>query len=382
MWRRAPDPRSAYDYTASGCAEIRMPNLDTMTSAGCQVNLGAALEMTLRNGRMKKHGDALMGLETGDPREFTTWEEFWSAYVAQQTHLIKYAYLNQMIIHELRGRHFAGPLSSCLHDLCMASCMDLHCSEHIPGGIELGFFDVIGFSTLVDSLSAVRKFVFEERRVSMDELIRALDCNFEGMEPLRRLLGSAPRFGNADPYADAIGKAVDRAAQDYCRRYMAETGLHIDIRTVSVTANVPHGKEVGALPNGRKDWMPLSDGSSPSHGADVKGPTATLISQYNSKNWDYTERAARLLNIKFSPKCLEGEEGSRRLVSFIRAFCDLKLWHLQFNVINRETLVAAQDEPDRYKGLIIRIAGYSAYFTELSRDLQNDLIARTEHGSI
>ena len=128
--------------------------------------------------------------------------------------------------------------------------------------------------------------------------------------------------------------------------------------------------------------MPLSDGSSPSHGADVKGPTATLISQYNSKNWDYTERAARLLNIKFSPKCLEGEEGSRRLVSFIRAFCDLKLWHLQFNVINRETLVAAQDEPDRYKGLIIRIAGYSAYFTELSRDLQNDLIARTEHGSI
>ena len=379
---KGADPRSAYDYTASGCAEIRMPNLDTMTSAGCQVNLGAALEMTLRNGRMKKHGDALMGLETGDPREFTTWEEFWSAYVAQQTHLIKYAYLNQMIIHELRGRHFAGPLSSCLHDLCMASCMDLHCSEHIPGGIELGFFDVIGFSTLVDPLSAVRKFVFEERRVSMDELIRALDCNFEGMEPLRRLLGSAPRFGNADPYADAIGKAVDRAAQDYCRRYMAETGLHIDIRTVSVTANVPHGKEVGALPNGRKDWMPLSDGSSPSHGADVKGPTATLISQYNSKNWDYTERAARLLNIKFSPKCLEGEEGSRRLVSFIRAFCDLKLWHLQFNVINRETLVAAQDEPDRYKGLIIRIAGYSAYFTELSRDLQNDLIARTEHGSI
>ncbi|MCQ2445181.1 MAG: hypothetical protein MJ061_06840 [Mailhella sp.] len=124
--------------------------------------------------------------------------------------------------------------------------------------------------------------------------------------------------------------------------------------------------------------MPFSDGSSPAHGADLKGPTQALISNYNTKNWDYHERAARLLNIKFSPKCLEGEVGTEKLVNFIRTFCDLKLWHLQFNVINRSTMLAAQQDPKRYRNLIVRIAGYSAYFTELSRDLQNDLINRTE----
>ena len=183
-------------------------------------------------------------------------------------------------------------------------------------------------------------------------------------------------------YADSIGLELDRKAQEFCHKYAPETGLHIDIRTVSVTANVPHGKEVGALPNGRKAWQPFSDGSSPAHGADLNGPTQSIISNYNTKNMDYNERAARLLNIKFSPKCLEGDEGTEKLVSFIRVFCDLKLWHLQFNVINRETLVAAQETPEQYRNLIIRIAGYSAYFTELSNDLQNDLINRTEQSSI
>ena len=264
----------------------------------------------------------------------------------------------------------------------MASCMDLHTDEKIPGGLDLGFVDIIGFATLVDSLSAVKKCVYEDKSISMDELLRALDDNFEGHEALRLRLTRAPRFGNNDMYADSIGLAVDRATQEYCHKYAPETGLRIDIRTVSVTANVPHGKEVGALPCGRKAWMPFSDGSSPAQGADLRGPTQSIISNYNTKNWDYNERAARLLNIKFSPKCLEGDAGTEKLVSFIRVFCDLKLWHLQFNVINRETLLAAQENPERYRNLIIRIAGYSAYFTELSRDLQNDLISRTEQTTI
>ena len=371
-----------FDYTASGCAEIRMPNRDTMTSSCGQVNLGAALEMVLRNGRMKKYGDEIIGLETGDPRSFSGWEEFWQAYLKQQEHLLAASYVEQCVIHHTRARHFAGPLASCLHDLCMASCMDLHTDEKIPGGIDLGFVDIIGFATLVDSLSAVKKCVYEDKSVTMDELIRALDDDFEGHEALRLRLTRAPRFGNNDMYADSIGLAVDRTAQEYCHKYAPETGLHIDIRTVSVTANVPHGKEVGALPCGRKAWMPFSDGSSPAQGADLNGPTQSIISNYNTKNWDYNERAARLLNIKFSPKCLEGDSGTEKLVSFIRVFCDLKLWHLQFNVINRETLLAAQEDPKRYRNLIIRIAGYSAYFTELSRDLQNDLISRTEQTSI
>lgn len=371
-----------FDYTASGCAEIRMPNRDTMTSPCGQVNLGAALEMVLYNGRMKKYGDEIIGLQTGDPRSFTSWDDFWQAYLKQQEHLLAAAYVEQVVIHRVRARHFAGPLASCLHDLCMEACMDIHTDRKIPGGIDLGFVDIIGFATLVDSLSAIKKCVYEDRLVSMDKLIRALDDNFEGHEGLRLRLSRAPRFGNNDMYADSIGLAVDRTCQEYCHRFAPETGLHIDIRTVSVTANVPHGKEVGALPCGRKAWMPFSDGSSPAHGADLNGPTQSILSNYNTKNWDYNERAARLLNMKFSPKCLEGDAGTEKLVSFIRVFCDLKLWHLQFNVINRETLLAAQDNPQQYRNLIIRIAGYSAYFIELSRDLQNDLINRTEQTTI
>lgn len=377
----APE-KDIFDYSASGCAEIRMPNRDTLTSAGCQVNLGAVLEMTLRNGRMKKHGSELLGLETGDPRMFSDWEAFWSAFVAQLNNCLSFAFADTMLVHRLRAEHFATPLSSALHDLCMASCRDLHTSEKIEGGLDLGFNDLIGFATVVDALAAVKKLVYEDGKVGMDELMQALDSNFEGMEALRRLLESAPRFGNGDPYADEIGRRLDRAAQEYCRTWAGETGIRQDIRTVSVTANVPHGKEVGALPNGRRDWMPLSDGSSPVQGADMKGPTASLMSSYASKNRDYNERAARLLNLKLSPSCIAGEEGTANLVGLIRTFCDLRLWHVQFNVINRETMLAAQEDPRKYRGLIVRIAGYSAYFTELSRDLQDDLIARTEHSRI
>ena len=156
-------------------------------------------------------------------------------------------------------------------------------------------------------------------------------------------------------------------------------GIHNDIRYVPFTSHVPFGKVVSATPNGRRADTPLAEGSSASHGADTNGPTAILLSNYNSKNYGYRDRAARLLNIKFTPKSLEGDDGTRKMVSFIRTFCDLKLWHVQFNVINQETLIAAQKDPEKYRNLIVRIAGYSAYFVDLSPDLQNDLIMRTAH---
>jgi formate C-acetyltransferase len=159
-------------------------------------------------------------------------------------------------------------------------------------------------------------------------------------------------------------------------------GIYNDVRYVPFTSHVPFGKVVSATPNGRVAWFPLSDGSSASHGADVNGPTAILLSNHKSKNPGFRSRASRMLNIKFTPKCLEGDEGTQKLVSFIRAFCDLKLWHVQFNVINKETLLAAQKDPEKYRNLIVRIAGYSAYFVDLSPDLQNDLIARTGHDSM
>ncbi len=371
----------AYDYAVSGCAEARMPNRDTYTSGGAYINFAAALEMALFDGRMLKFGERRLGAATGDPRSFRSWEEMWNAYLTQQLLFCKTAFTQQYIVCGLRARHFAQPMGSALHDLCMEHCLDLH-TPQIPGGINLGYFECIGFGTVVDSLAAIRKLVFEEQRVSMAELIEALRTDFAGQAPLRLLLRSAPCYGNNDPYADEIAREIDRAFLEYSRKYSRELGIHNDIRYVPFTSHVPFGKVVSATPNGRHAFTPLADGSSASHGADVNGPTAILLSNYATKNYGYRERAARLLNIKLTPKCVEGEAGTRKLANFIRTFCDLKLWHVQFNVVNRDTLLAAQREPDKYRNLIVRIAGYSAYFVDLSPDLQNDLIARTAHGSL
>ena len=372
----------ALDYAVSGCTEARMPNRDTYTSGGAYINFAAAVEMVLRNGRMKKYGDRVLGVETGDPRGFKTWEQFWNAYVQQHLLFLKTAFTQQYIINKLRARHFAQPMGSAMHDLCMKHCMDLH-QEQIPEGINLGYFEYMGLGTVVDSLAAVKKLVFEEKKLSMDKLLAAIDANFEGYDDVQALLRSAPCYGNNDEYADAIGREIDRLSVEYGGKYgMKDLGMHNDVRYVPFTSHVPFGKVVSATPNGRVDGFPLSDGSSASHGADVNGPTAVLLSNYNTKNLGMRDRAARMLNIKFTPKCLEGEQGTEKLVSFIRTFCDLKLWHVQFNVLNRETLLAAQKDPQKYRNLIVRIAGYSAYFVDLSPDLQNDLIARTEHDAM
>jgi len=370
----------ALDYAVSGCSEARMPNRDTYTSGGAYINFAAALEMVLHNGRMRKYGDRVLGVETGDPRSFKSWDDLWNAYVTQHELFLKAAFHQQHVIINLRPKHFAQPMGSLLHDLCMKHCLDLH-TPQIPEGINLGYFEYIGYGTVIDSLAAMKKLIFEDKALTMGELLDAMDRNFEGCEDLQHLLKSAPCYGNNDDYADAIAKDIDMLSLEYARKYSPELGIHNDVRYVPFTSHVPFGKVVSAMPNGRRAWTPLSDGSSASHGADVNGPTAVMLSNYTSKNYGRRERAARLLNIKFTPKCLVGDEGTQKLVHFIRTFCDLKLWHVQFNVINRETLLAAQRDPEKYRNLIVRIAGYSAYFVDLSPDLQNDLIARTEHGS-
>ena len=300
----------AYDYAVSGCAEARMPNRDTYTSGGAYINFAAALEMALFDGRMLKYADRL-GAETGDARRFGSWEELWNAYVTQQLLFCKTAFTQQYIICNLRPRHFAQPMGSALHDLCMKHRLDLHTAQ-IPDGINLGYFECIGFGTVVDSLSAIKKLVFEDKKLSMDQVIAAIECDFEGMEPIRQLLRSAPCYGNHDPFADEIAKDIDRVFLQYTRQYSQELGIHNDIRYVPFTSHVPFGKVVRATPNGRKAFTPLADGSSASQGADISGPTAVLLSNYETKNYGFRERAARLLNIKFTPGCLDGEGGTRK----------------------------------------------------------------------
>ena len=371
----------AYDYSVSGCAECRMPNRDTYTSPNAYINFAAALEMVIYNGKMPKYGDELLGLQTGEFEDYESFDDLLAAYLKQQRNLIKHAFYQQYQIIRLRGEHFASPLGSSLQALCRKYAIDLH-QPRIPEGIDLGYFEFIGYATVIDSLMAIKKLVFEEHRLTLGEIKEALEHNFEGYEATRQLLLHAPSYGNNDPEADALGKLLDREAQDFTAKYGEQLHVHMDLRLVPFTSHVPFGKVVGATPNGRYAWTPLSDGSSASQGADVFGPTEVLLSNYATKNFSHRDHAGRLLNIKLSPSCVEGEEGTEKLVQFIESWRDLKLWHVQFNVLNSDTLREAQKHPEDYKNLLVRIAGYSAYFTELSKDLQDDIISRTEHAAI
>lgn len=371
----------AYDYAVSGCAEARMPNRDTYTSPCAYINFAAALEMVIYNGKMLKYGDEVIGLQTGEVENFASFDEFLAAYLAQQKNFMKHAFIQQHEIIRLRAEHFASPLGSSLHALCMKECVSLH-NPKIKGGIDLGYFEFIGYGTVIDSLAAIKKVVFEDKKLTMKEVKTALEHNFEGFEPQRQLLMNAPAYGNNDDYADEIGKILDRELLSFTKKYSHELGVQMDLRYVPFTSNVPFGKVVSATPNGRFAYVPLSDGSSASQGRDLNGPTAVLLSNFATKNYDYRNRAARLLNIKLSPQCVNGEEGTEKLVDYIRTWSDLKLWHLQFNIINRQTLIEAQKHPEAYRNLLVRVAGYSAYFCELSKDLQDDIISRTEHIAI
>lgn len=371
----------AYDYSVSGCAECRMPNRDTYTSPNAYINFAAALEMVIYNGRMLKYGDELLGVETGKFDDFKSFDEFLEAYLKQQRYFIKHAFIQQREIIRLRAQHFASPLGSALHKLCRDTYTDIH-QPKIEGGIDLGYFEYMGYATVIDSIAAIKKVVFEDKAITLAQLKKALEHNFEGYEAVRQLMLNAPSYGNDSPYTDWIGKLLDKEAQEFTKKYGSELGVHMDLRIVPFTSHVPFGKVVSATPNGRFAYTPLSDGSSASQGADLNGPTAILLSNYATKNYNHNEHAGRLLNIKLSPSCVKGEEGTEKLVQFIKTWRDLKLWHIQFNVLNTETLKEAQKYPENYRNLLVRIAGYSAYFTELTKDLQDDIISRTEHSAV
>jgi formate C-acetyltransferase len=371
----------ALDYAVSGCTEARMPNRDTYTSGCVYINFASALDMLMHNGRMKFYNDELIGSETGEVTGFDTWDDFYAAYKTQHLNLLQKAFQQQHVVDCLRPRHFAAPFSSVMHNLCMEHMVDLH-TQKIEGGVDYSYFEFLGYGTVVDSLAAIKKLVFEDKKLTMKQVVEAIEADFEGHEPVREMLRNAPCYGNNDPYADSIAKDIDRFTQAAAKKSSQERGIHVDVRYVPITSHVPFGKVVSATPNGRHAWTALSDGSSASHGADKNGPTAVLLSNYHTKNYGMTNRASRLLNIKLSPKCVAGDDGTEKIVNIIRAWCDLKLWHLQFNIINKQTLLAAQKDPASYRSLLVRIAGYSAYFCDLSRDLQNDIIERTEHSEM
>ncbi len=372
----------ARNYTGCGCAEVRLINRETYMTQGSQLNIASIVEMTLRNGRMLllNQGEEQIGLVTGDPRNFDTWEEFWAAFVKQLCHLFTHAFVNRHVGDMTKPGFIAAPFQSAFHDLCVEQGLDIHQGQgKFKNDISLGNIFVIGVGTAIDSLAAIKKLVYEDKFVTMDRLIDALNKNFQGEEVLRQFCLNCPKYGNADPYADSIGKEIDYVMNQMTEQYTNVWGGKDNISYVPVTSHVGLGALVGATPDGRFAGKSLSEGVSATQGCDINGPTAVLVSIRDTKNTHMKNHEARLLNIKLTPQVVGGEEGTRALVSYVRTWCDMKHWHIQFNIVNKDTLLAAQKDPQKYRSLLVRVAGFSAYFVELSPELQNEIIARTEH---
>lgn len=372
----------ARDYTGCACTEIRMINTDTYMTVGGNINLPATLEMALNEGAVRIVGKKqVLNTPSKSSEQLKTFDDVMANFAEELTFFAKHFYKRQTALEISNNMRLAAPLMSCLHDVCMREMKDIH--QPLKTGVhkDTGNINMNGFGTVVESLAAIKKLVFDEKRISLQELGEALESNFEGKEPIRQMLLNAPKFGNNDPHVDAIARQVDELLETVARKFKTPQG-HQHVKFVPVTSHVGMGAKLGATPNGRKAGEPLSEGISPSQGADSEGPIATLLSIDNAKARKYGNSFARLLNIKLSPQVVADEKGLRDLMSLVRTFCDLKLWHLQFNILNSSVLKEAQKNPEKFRNLIVRVAGYSAYFVELSPQLQNEIISRTEHSHL
>lgn len=358
----------------SGCVETGAFGKEAYILTG-YFNLPKVLEITLNNGVDPRTGKQI-GLETGDPRQFETFEELFGAFNRQLRHFIDIKILGNNVIERLYAEHMPAPFLSLLVDDCIAKGRDYN-----DGGPRYNSTYIMGVApgTCTDSLAAIRKHVFEDQRITMDELLRALATNFEGHERVRLLLWNrSPKYGNDDDRADDLLRRVfDLFYEAVNGRPNTKGGVY-RVNYLSTTCHVYFGSVTGATPDGRRAWEPHSDGISPVQGADRCGPTAVLQS---AAKMDHARTGGTLLNQKFTPQLLENDENLTKLGQLVRSYFRLDGHHIQFNVVTAETLKKAQARPEEYRDLIVRVAGYSDYFCDLTRALQDEIIARTEHES-
>ena len=332
------------------------------------------MEFALNDGKVRLTGKQT-GLRTGDPREYKTYDDFKAAVIAQLKHIIRQGAITTTIEQEVHQETMPRPFISSVIDGCLEKGLDLTRGGARfnvgPGWVSVGVADT------ANSLAAVKKLVFEEQRLSMDELCQALENNFEGYEDTHKLLLDCPKFGNDDDYVDRIAVELTDLVDREWRHYTDRLGQPFHNAIMGLTNNIPTGKALGALPSGRPARTPLAEGCSPHPGTDVNGPTACMrsIAKVNHEN----QPGGTLLNIKFTPSVLEGEAGLSGLAALVRGYFDLGGYHCQFNVIDAETLLDAQAHPDQYQDLVVRVAGYSARFVELSREVQDEILRRTTH---
>ena len=355
----------------SGCVETGCFGKEAYVLTG-YMNLPKILELTLNNG-FDKYTGKQVGLETGDPREFKTYEELFEAYKKQLHYMVDVKVRGNAIIEKICAEHMPCPLMSSIVDDCIAKGKDYQ-----RGGARYNtrYIQGVGIGTITDSLSAIKYNVYDNEKFSMDTLLKAMEANFEGYEAeLNMVKNKTPKYGNDDDYADDIMKEVFNLYHGEVTGRPTVNGGEYRVDMLPTTCHVYFGEVMGASPNGRLAEKPVSEGISPEKGGDTNGPTAVIKS---CAKMDHLITGGTLLNQRFAPSVVQGEEGLDNMANLIRAYFNMDGHHIQFNVFDKNVVLAAQKNPDEYKDLIVRVAGYSDHFNNLSRALQDEIIGRTE----
>jgi pyruvate formate-lyase/glycerol dehydratase family glycyl radical enzyme len=373
MIEKETDPSEAHDYSILGCVEpIIGGKSDPRQNIG-YVNLPKILEVTLNNGRDPKTGE-LIGRETGDPRSFKSFDELWLAFEEQTDYTIELLTRADREAARVLAENTPTPFISSLLQECNKSGRTLQEGGAIysSGGI-MG----VGIAIVADSLEALRKYVFENREVPMDEMLQILAKNYEGYEELRVKLENDPeKYGNDIERVDLLARNTGRTFCNSVQNRMTTRNTPYHAALFSVSMYIPQGEVLGATPDGRKAGYMISDGVSPTQNRDVNGPTAAMKSVArldHSLCYNGT-----LYNMKFTPDFFENESRRKKFISMVDAYFAMGGFHVQFNVVSREILEDAKVNPLQHRDLIVRVAGYSAYFIELDPFVQDEVIARTE----
>jgi trans-4-hydroxy-L-proline dehydratase len=357
---------------ASGCVEAGAFGKEAYILTG-YFNLPKILEITLHNGTDPRTGKGI-GLETGEPDSFRSYDEFFKAYAEQVRHFASIKIRGNNIIDRLFARRIPVPFLSLVIDDCVANGKDYH-----AGGARYNtsYIQGVGLGSITDCLTSICYNVFEDGVVSLPELVQVLECNFEGHEDLRhRFVEATPKYGNDDDRADDIMREVFEAYYGAINGRPNVRGGSHRVNMLPTTVHVYFGDVTGALPDGRRAHAALSEGISPVQGADRLGPTAVIKS---AAKLDHVRTGGTLLNQKFTPQLLSDEAGVTKVSQLVRSYFRLDGHHIQFNVVDAETLRQAQANPEQHRDLIVRVAGYSDYFINLCPELQNEIIHRTEH---
>ncbi|MCL6477682.1 MAG: glycyl radical protein [Peptococcaceae bacterium] len=371
LLRAGKDITDAREGGASGCVETGAFGKEAYILTG-YFNLPKVLEITLNNGFDKFTGKQ-PGLQTGYATDFKSYEDLFAAFTRQLKHFVDIKIKGNNVIEKIYATRMPCPFLSTVISDCIEKGMDYN-----AGGARYNtsYIQGVGIGTLADCLSSIKYNVFDKKRISMEELMRALDANFEGYDHIRHLvINKTPKYGNDEDYADRLMLDAFNAFYNAVNGRKNMKGGTYRIDMLPTTCHVYFGSVMGASPNGRLAGKPLSEGISPHQGADRRGPTAVIKS---AAKMDHLRTGGTLLNQKFSPSVTAGDEGLENLVSLVRTYFNLDGHHIQFNVVDRRTLIAAQQRPEEYRDLIVRVAGYSDYFHNLNRDLQDEIIARTE----